>query len=341
MNEPLQLEWISTEILLRQPKEYLSHVLGIVHYGPNQVHTGLRELEIPVSLVNVPVLGHGDGICELWRSQQKVRAGSHGPISWRANESLLFLTVEIGNAEQCLHDATRDAYCALLAEITALGYPHLLRVWNHIGDINDDSTGLERYRQFNIGRLEAFMAGNWSVIDVAPPAASALGAQRNTPLALFALASHHAPLAIENPRQIRAYDYPQNYGPCPPTFSRASLIDLDGPTLFISGTASIVGHQSMHPDNCREQIRETMRNIEALLHEVSCSHGVDWELANLQFKAYLRNGADLWMFREEMDQIVGKEVNCLIIQADICRRDLLVEIEAVALPCTSTLEHHH
>src|SRR2546430_4442521 len=59
-----------------------------------------------------------------------------------------------GPQHSALHQATTQAYRQICATLAAEGYPHLLRVWNYLPDINRDSHGTERYRQFNseIGR---------------------------------------------------------------------------------------------------------------------------------------------------------------------------------------------
>ena len=75
---------------------------------------------------------------------------------------------------------------------------------------------------------------------------------------------------IENPRQTSAYHYPPKFGKHSPIFSRAcSGAARQRPSLFISGTASIVGHETIHPGDVRAQTRETMANINALLDEAN------------------------------------------------------------------------
>ncbi len=319
--------------LLQHSAGQRSGMLGVVQYGSGESHAGLgRVLAVPVAAVRAATLGSTGDVCEAWQSPRPVHGGRDGPVHWCADGVLAFLAVNIPDNGQHLEDAARSAYCALFSEIDALGYPHLLRVWNHIAGINDASSGLERYRQFNIGRQQAFMGSGRHVAGASVPAASALGADDGSPLTLYALASRQQPMAVENPRQMSAYHYPGDYGPCPPIFSRANLVDLGSPVLFVSGTASILGHQNMHVGNCREQTRETLRNINALLEEVRIRHGVHWCTGDLRFKAYLRHAEDLPVVQEEMERAAGRPISCLFIQADVCRSELLVEIEGIALP---------
>lgn len=326
----LRLQEVTAAELATRSGEELADVLGIVRYG---VGGGdLAGHDLPVARVEVEVLGAPADTCEVWRCARPLRGGRTGPVRWRADGSLMFLSVDLAQATAALQDATEAAYRAVFAAAEAQGYPHLLRIWNHIGSINDASSGLERYRQFNIGRQQAFVACGRQVAGASVPAASALGASERAPLAVYALATRTAPTAIENPRQVSAYHYPSDYGPRAPTFSRANLVDLDGPALFVSGTASIVGHRSVHLGDVREQTRETLRNIAVLLDEARERHGAAWDLGDLHYKAYLRRAADLDAVRDELARAAGRPVSCLSLQADVCRAELLVEIEAVALP---------
>ena len=101
--------------------------------------------------------------------------------------------------------------------------------------------------------------------------------------------------------------------------------------LFISGTASIVGHDTLHPADVVAQTRETMVNIEAVLGQANrqASHlHLQFNLANLSYKVYIRDASDLGRIRAELTRIIGSPPNAIYLQADICRHDLLLEIEA-------------
>src|SRR5262249_5729347 len=112
-----------------------------------------------------------------------------------------------------------------------------------------------------------------------------------------------------------------------------------GATLFISGTASIVGHRTVHPGDVAAQTRETLTNIEALLDEANRvseplrTHG-RFGLETLACKVYVRNSADLPVVQSQLEPVLGAEAHLVYLQADICRPDLLVEIEAVGKEST-------
>jgi len=135
---------------------------------------------------------------------------------------------------------------------------------------------------------------------------------------------------LENPRQVSAYLYPSEYGPRSPTFSRAGRVNLGGRTmLFVSGTASIVGHRTLHEGDAAAQTRESMANIAALLDEANRDgSGGPFRLGQLAYKVYIRHPLDLPLVRDEMERFAGSPLKAVYLQADVCRVGLLVEIEA-------------
>jgi chorismate lyase / 3-hydroxybenzoate synthase len=163
------------------------------------------------------------------------------------------------------------------------------------------------------------------------PAACALGVSGG-PLSVAFLCGTTPLVPIENPRQVSAYRYPVDYGPRSPTFSRAALAHWGAQELFfVSGTASIVGHESVHRDDVVAQTHETLNNIEALLDEAAGRSGLGRvAMASLHFRAYVRRAADLDAVRQVVAGRLGA-VAIQYVQAEVCREELLVEIEAFGL----------
>jgi chorismate lyase / 3-hydroxybenzoate synthase len=277
----------------------------------------------------MPVL-NGDSMFEVWTcAQPVVREDSDGLDSAR-NENILFGRLQI-KADCTLHSASYRAYSRIFDFIDRLGYPHLLRVWHYIPRINAHANGVERYVSFNIGRHEAF-AAKGRVIGTAAPAACALGS-RGKHLIIYFLAATQAGQRVENPRQTSAFHYPAQYGPRSPTFARALLMRTAAePLLFVSGTASIVGHETLHIGDAPAQLQETMTNIRAVIAQAQRA-GLDCASANarLLLKAYLRHPHDLTMVRNGLLQAFGAATPALYLQADICRSNLLLEVEAAYL----------
>lgn len=276
-------------------------------------------------------------VCDFWYGNGSATQGQSGAIRYSHDDDVLFGMLALpeslfgaGAEKTPLQKAAKSAYSQVFALLELLHYPHLFRFWNYIGDINGISFGLERYRQFNLGRHDAFLAHGGDVGGNIP-AACALGSTQG-PLTIAFLAGRVAPLNIENPRQVSAYQYPRQYGPQSPTFSRASLVKLQqDEVLFISGTASIVGHTTLHPTDAVAQTRETLTNIEAVLAEANrLAKQPGFDLTNLHYKVYIRHPTDLARIRAELTHIVGRRPDAVYLQADVCRQNLLLEIEATA-----------
>jgi enamine deaminase RidA (YjgF/YER057c/UK114 family) len=111
-------------------------------------------------------------------------------------------------------------------------------------------------------------------------------------------------------------------------------IDLNGLTiLLISGTASIDEHGvSVHIGNFRAQMRRTLENITGLLKSEGCTwHDI------VRTSCYLRDiDRDYEVFNEERtaffkEQKLDPLPASTGIQAKLCRPELLVEIEAIAM----------
>ena len=303
---------------------------------------------IPIALVSTPVLPAAGDLCEVWRCGEPAASGERERVRFRHSGEMLFGCIaipETGSARASsedngcspLQEATAQAYRQIFATLAAENYPHLLRVWNYLPAINRDEHGSERYRQFNRARQLAMRAcGRAPQGNV--PAASALGSPLESPLVVYFLAARTAPTFVENPRQVSAYHYPREYGSHSPAFSRATLLRQGaGLMLFISGTASIVGHRSLHLGDTAAQTRETLANIEALLAEANRAvRGARFELDTLACKVYVRRPADLPLVQAELEAALGGGARVVYLQADICRQDLLVEIEAAAMyPCAA------
>jgi enamine deaminase RidA (YjgF/YER057c/UK114 family) len=126
-----------------------------------------------------------------------------------------------------------------------------------------------------------------------------------------------------------AYSYTK-----PSSFSRGVRIDLNGLSiLLISGTASIDENgKSLHAGNFRAQTRRTFANITGLLESEGCTwHDV------VRTTCYLRDiERDYEAFNEERTAFYAEQALEPLpastgIQAILCRPELLIEIEAIAI----------
>jgi len=120
----------------------------------------------------------------------------------------------------------------------------------------------------------------------------------------------------------------------PSSFSRGMRLDFGNvAVLLISGTASVgTNGETLFPGDFRAQTRRTFGNITALLE----SEGANWKDV-VRTTCYLRDiERDYAAFNEERTAFYReRELDPLPastgIQAILCRPDLLVEIEAMAM----------
>lgn len=325
----LNLEYLSAADYRAGPA---ADVLGVATF--NGASLGEWDpADAPLVRVRTPVLCGDADICEVWRCSDPLISGGHNRVRFRRSDELLFGCIAVAEEEVAgLHAATALAYDEICTALDTSGYRHLLRVWNYLPDINREAGGTERYREFNTARQQALRARG-RLLTGNVPAASALGATTGSPLVVYFLAGRTAPTFVENPRQVSAYHYPRQYGSHSPVFSRAALVPHSGSlALFISGTASIVGHRSTHVGDIAAQTRETLVNIEALLGQANAvASGTHFDLGSLAAKVYVRRPADLPVIQAQLAPALAAGAHFVYLQADICRQDLSVEIEAAAI----------
>jgi chorismate lyase/3-hydroxybenzoate synthase len=294
------------------------HVLGCVGFG--------APSGAPCVNTGMPVAG-GGSLVEIWLSPDPVVDASRGRIRAMRNEQVLFASLEVPAGAGDYDALVYEEYCKVFDLLDAAGFPNLLRAWHYLPDIHGEERALERYKRFSLGRHEAFVSRGRAISRDAP-AASAVGkADGNTVMAFLAALRPGTP--IENPRQVSAYSYPAQYGPRGPTFSRALFATWNGlPQLYVSGTASIFGHLSRHEGDAAAQADETILNLQSVLAEARGLIDVD-STADLQFKVYLRDLAYRLLVEQKLRAAFGPAPQILWLQADICRRELLLEIELV------------
>ncbi|MEO7386555.1 MAG: hypothetical protein ABIX37_06445 [Gammaproteobacteria bacterium] len=338
--DELLVECLPASKLADRPSDWWETVLGVARFG--QRSPGPAHPDIPVAFTGLRHLGPGAETCEVWRCVQPIVSGSSGPLRFRAAPQVLFGCIEIresslarlaAEGSTAIQQATSEAYAEIFSTLDRLGYPHVLRIWNYLPDINRETPQGERYRQFNSARRRAFLA-HGRAVESAPPAACAVGSPAGGALVVYFLASPAPAKTLENPRQVSAYHYPPDYGPDSPTFSRAAIASQGlGDLLLISGTASVVGHRTVHAGDAAAQADETMTNIAVLVDGANeLTDARKFSMRTLQYKVYVRHPSDIPSISQVMARRLPRGAAIIYLQADICRCDLLVEIEAAGSP---------
>jgi chorismate lyase/3-hydroxybenzoate synthase len=264
--------------------------LAEFHFGILARSTG-DPRHIPVTLTQ---LG-GDERIERWSTDAPVTTGRFRDVAYAEDGDYLFASVLVP-AQACadIERVTRSSYLRLDHLMRARGYPYWLRAWNYLAAITQGEGEAERYRRFNAGRYSA--VGLSSGIEQNLPAASALGSDAGG-FVLSCLAGRKPGAQIENPRQVSACLYPPRYGLRSPMFARAALVP--------NGSGALV-EAAMRTDLGRP--RTSRVRLESL-------------------KVYLRNPGDYARLLPGVRRLFALENEPLVLRADICRRELLVEIE--------------
>jgi chorismate lyase / 3-hydroxybenzoate synthase len=332
------------------PPDRSGSVLAVVSHGSDSAEPVLR-MGYPALHISVPE-ARTTGQVEVWRTGHDVVSGYHDGLAYAHDGHYLFC------GGRTVHDenystATENMYVAAFDLIERLGYSEVARMWNVVGGITTPVRGCEdadRYGVFCRARARAFRRRGLAAGDM--PAATGIGGRDgHTTVHLVATRSRDV-VRIENPRQVPAYQYPDRYGIESPSFARAAFVRSERGfgDLFISGTASIVGHETVHHGDVERQTRTTLENIAELVSGANLfRHGIHAEVGLRDIdcvKVYVKHRRDLDTVSRICTSALGPRCQVVYTIADVCRKDLLVEIEGFVSvrdrrPATGYLEESH
>ncbi len=214
----------------------------------------------------------------------------------------------------------------------------LVRTWIYQGHLVLQEGDTQRYRALNRARSDFFHDHGIEKY----PASTGIGADDMdvtiSTLAVQAEREDFKAVPLENPNQTSAFDYGPAYSPQSPKFARAMALAVDRPDksclIFISGTASITESESRHLNDAAAQTELTLDNITHLIDGRNLArhglHGFRSDLSNLTcVRVYVKRPKDFATIRAICEKRLGN-VPILYTIADICRPELLVEIEGFA-----------
>jgi chorismate lyase/3-hydroxybenzoate synthase len=271
-----------------------------------------------------------------------------GRFSAHLTQSRAFSLVTVRVPEAVALDAaefqqrTAEAYQLINRTLADSPTPNPVRLWNHVPEIGRPlGDGTDRYMVFNAGRFAAF--SNWygspDAFDRRLATATGVG-HHGTDLVIHCLASDRPGDAVANPRQIAPYRYSRRYGPQPPCFARATVIRPAPdrpPLILVGGTASVRGEDSKHAGDVQRQTLETFQNLLTLLH--AAAGGMLREQPSpppglhqfRHLRAYYVNQNDARTIANLILDSFSSLQHLELVHADVCRPELLVEIEGIAV----------
>ena len=292
--------------------------LAILKFSSNISHdsgilsTGLQEY-------------NGNEIFEVWNTDENVYAKEINNFYTSKSENYLFGSTIIDMNESYKNNKTKiiNAYNNLF-EIAKLEKMEIVKIWHFIPELlskyNNDKTNYSLLCESRETVYKDYFK-NFNF-----PAATAIGIKGKKILIYFFAGRFSKYKVIENKRQVSSYLYPQQIFKEKPMFSRAVSIDnvKSGVSkILISGTASIKGYESMHSLNLKEQLNEALKNYETLI-------SLNNNTSNIS-RIYISNINDedkLWI-QQKLEKVFGMD-RFIIVYGDICRKELIIEVEGVS-----------
>jgi enamine deaminase RidA (YjgF/YER057c/UK114 family) len=216
----------------------------------------------------------------------------------------------------------------------------VVRQWMYIGGINKhnnlNNKQVENYQMFNSARAIYYSEVNWKN---GYPSATAIGMDITGCIIEFTAIKPTDKISIiplQNPRQIDAHKYTDKYIPInsevnSPKFERGKIVlDDKKIDIYISGTASILGEDSIN-DDITKQTNITLDNIAILSSKQNISsHNVNIQNNLPNFSGvcvYIKKKSDAEKAIEICNNHFGT-IPIIYVIADVCREELLIEIEA-------------
>ena len=211
---------------------------------------------------------------------------------------------------------------------------NIYRQWNYIQGITVLNDGSQNYQEFNDARSIFYSGCDWSN---GYPAATGIGTSAGGVMIEFYAIKGEEVLnqPIDNPMQIAAHSYSQKVldgkviselnERTTPKFERARIL---GTTLYVSGTAAIKGEESNRSDSTIEQAMWTMEIMDNLISKENIPTGNNGSLYDI-LRLYVKREEEIPAVRAYMEEHYPTVPKHYLV-ADICRPELLIEIEGVA-----------
>lgn len=273
------------------------------------------------------------------------RLGNHTYLVMETPDArwLLLGGMRSGRPDAPMREQSDALFKAIAAIFNREGFSPeaITRQWNYIEQIDDTSSGLQNYQCFNDARSDFYAGAIWHN---GYPAATGIGIScSGLVVDLEAIQPRNKSVSIyslNNSLQVPAHAY----SPCvlfvpqhadqsaTPKFERAKLLTFaESGLMHISGTAAIRGEVSHTEDDVVEQTQITLENMQHLFDRQTLMTAGLSDTSEEMFRSlrvYLRHD---WHYKsvKSVVQQALPDVPAVYLQADICRRELLVEIEGV------------
>ncbi len=272
----------------------------------------------------------------LWKQELHLSDNGSAIAFERERARVLIGQVQANTAGSCSTNASAVFHSIQnLLDKAGFSLSTVIRQWNYIEDILGFEGSKQRYQEFNNVRSE-YYSNHFH--ETGFPAATGIGMKHGGIIIEFVAvnAPDAISLPLDNPGQVAAHAYSpvvlagENHLPkATPKFERARYLELFGQKqLFISGTASIRGEKTAGIGNPEEQTWITIENIQRLYSDerIHPLAGYSVKPTYGHARVYLKNRKDFPVVKKTFKTFYGN-LPVVYLIADICRNDLLVEIE--------------
>ncbi len=299
-------------------------------------------------VVQPPLLGQVQISVWMIRQEERSTGKSESALPVKANSldwSFSAKNLNTVDNEQVTSSFTSQFYDCLLAnERQGHSIEDLLRTWIYIGNITEGPHDHTRYQIVNAARREIFNELKLSSGEKKTkfPASTGIGTH-STSINLGYLSckvktkGDYRVVSLENRRQASAFDYPKEESLVAPLFSRAmAILGAAEAMIFVSGTASIIGAKSVYLADIERQTRQTIDNISLLLcarllSDYDCYPTRTGLECVVCYTVYVKHRDDFAVVQSICESLLPAQAIATYVEADICRNELLVEIEATAV----------
>lgn len=321
----------------------------------NQIAKALPE--IPIDFIRQNSFTDGVIVIQLWLIQDHhLEVKRSSSVNYLSSPQVKWLVVSPSLYKPA--DDIGYQYRTLFSEIMVENqfwfsniYP--VRFWIYINSILPVDGMADNYQQINSARISAFNFHHIPPVKKRPeryvPASTGIGTSGDhIVLSSLSVISPFVRIeSLENDLQTSAFDYPDKVSKNPPLFSRAVQIIHDSEImLLISGTASIINHSSVYSGDIQRQLRQTLLNLANLINSAFHNPVIDewnpsvFEIISssaLQLVVYIKRHGDFDYVKSFIDNNISERVDVICLIADVCREELLVEIEGIAFLSKETM----
>lgn len=263
-------------------------------------------------------------------------------FNYRKNKYVVAGGLRMKKRNADLHKQSTESFRLMEAILAreSMNFSNIFRQWNYIESITGSVECSQRYQIFNDVRSTFY---NKADFKNGYPAATGIGMNTGGIIIDFLASAQDQVWPVKNPEQVDAHKYSGEvlgdnkssgkFIKSSPKFERAKAITMDeNILLFVSGTAAIKGQKSIAQNNAYQQTLVTVDNLKQLT-SIKNIIANDIPVDNLSvvepisFRIYSKTSADVPKVQAAFESEFGKLRNVQYLIADICRPELLVEIE--------------